>query len=243
MKLLIALLITIVSLSAKEITLKSADGFVMHGWLDYPKEKKESYPLVFFAHQFGADHTIWNDLAADLRTKGYATLNIDLRGHGKSTMQNGKENSIINDVNMDHIGEAIKQSREKVKFEKIPSDISAWLDHAGEIETLDMGGLILFGSSLGAGSLIPILPDYEAKAAVLLSPGSGKEEVLKEALGFSETPILFIAGKNDPLKAQERALKYSHYALKGTYIMISSGGHGTVLLPWVTDYIFTFLNK
>lgn len=243
MKILLAVFFAIVSLYAKEITIKSEDGFVMHGWLEYPAEKKESYPLAFFAHQFGSDHSIWDELSAELRAKGYATLNVDLRGHGKSVMQNGKENKIINDTNMDHIREAIVQSRKKVKFENIPSDLSAWLDHAGEIEKLDMGALILFGSSLGAGSLIPILPDYEAKAAVLLSPGGGDEEALKEALELSETQVLFIAGKNDPLKAQDRALKYTNQALKGSYLAISSGGHGTVLLTWVTDYIFTFIDK
>lgn len=242
MKLFVSILFIALSLFAQEeITIKSKDGYLLYGWLEYPAKVQETYPLAFFAHQFGSDHSIWNDMAAKLREQGYATLNIDLRGHGKSILQNGKENGIVNNTNMDHIREALAQSREKVKFEKIPQDISLWLEYASNNDKLDMESLILFGSSLGAGSILPIIADFSAKAAVLVSPGGGDEHVIKDALSLSETPILFISGKNDPLKAQERASQYAVQAMKGTNLMISSGGHGTVLLPWVEGYIFTFI--
>lgn len=244
MKILLSVLFLALSLFAKEeLTLTTQDGFKLYGWLEYPQTKQETHKIVFFAHQFGSDHTIWDELAADLRAKGFATMMVDLRGHGKSNMQNGKENAIINDNSMDHIREAIQKSKEKVDFSQIPSDISLWLDAIGEKEDLDMENLVLIGSSLGAGALIPTIGDYEPKAYIGISPGSADPQVAKEVLEFSNTPTLFIAGKNDPLKAQDRATQYANEAMRGTSLIISSSGHGTVLMPFIKTYIFTFIKN
>lgn len=243
MKWMMALLLLVATLFGKEMTIESEDGFQLFGWLEYPEQKSNTYPLAFFAHQFAADHTIWNELAADLRQKGYATLMVDLRGHGKSVMQKGKKNEVVADVTLEHIGAAFKQSAEKVGFEQIPADLGLWLDRAGEVENLNMDKLVFFGSSLGGGAIIPLMVDYEPVAVVSISPGGGQEEAIKTSLNYSESQSLFIAGKNDPLGAQERALKYANEALRGTYLMISSDGHGTVLLPGVHGYVMNFLDK
>lgn len=230
-----------IALFGKELSIESEDGYKMYGWLEYPREKKDSYPLAFFAHQFGADHTIWNELAADLRKAGYATLMVDLRGHGKSVMKGGKKVAIVNDTRMDHIGEALAQSSKNVGFEKIPADLGLWLDMAGEEEQVNMEKLVLFGSSLGGGHILSLLVNYEPKAAIAISPGGGNTESVNESLEYAETATFFIAGKDDPLGAQNRAHEFANKALRGTYLMISSDGHGTVLLPRVQMYIMEFL--
>ncbi len=243
MRIFLSIVFITISLFSKEITIQSEDNFTLHGWLEYPSTKSETYPIAMFAHQFGSDHTIWNDLAKDLRAKGYITLNVDLRGHGKSIIQNNKENKIINDTSMDHIGEAIKLSRKKVKFENIPSDLILWLDQISENEDIDMERLVLFGSSLGGGAILPLAIDYEPKAIIAISPGGGDSEAIKDSISVANSAILFIAGKNDPLKAQVRAKLYTDQAMRGTNLTISSSGHGTVLLPFVKDYINLFLEK
>lgn len=241
MRLLLMVFLLGAALLGKELSLESEDGYKMYGWLEYPAEKKDSYPLAFFAHQFGSDHTIWNDLAADLRQAGYATLMVDLRGHGKSVMKEGKEVAVVNDTRMDHIEEAFTQSSQKVGFENIPSDLSLWLDMAGEEEKINMEKLVLFGSSLGGGHILSLLLDYEPKAAIAISPGEGNKKSVKETLEYAGSATLFIAGKDDALGAQKRAHEFANKALRGTYLMISSDGHGTVLLPRVQRYIMEFL--
>lgn len=232
-------------LFSKELTITSEDGFKLYGYLEKPKATKKASPIILFAHQFGADHTIWNELAQKFNKKGYATLNVDLRGHGKSIMQNGKKNAVITDVRLDHIKEALKQSNAKVQFKNIPSDLVAWLEFIGEDESVDMDQLYLFGSSLGGGSVIPLLNEYEAKGLVTLSGGRldaiGEETDM--ALSTSMTKELFIAAKNDPLGAAQRTLKYAQQSIMGTAIIISGDGHGTVLLPQVQEYIFAFMEK
>ena len=239
MPVIIFLFLTCMSLFAKEITITSEDGFVMHGWLDYPAQKKAHYPIVLFAHQFGADHTIWKEMAGEFNQKGYATLMVDIRGHGKSIMKNGIATKVSADI--DNIASALEESRKSVRFEKITSDLSQWLNKLSGEKEIDMHKLILVGSSLGAGAIIPLMVEADPIALIALSPGGGDEEAIKTSLMYSETPSLFIAGKDDTLGAQERAIAYTKEALRGSLVLISSDGHGVVLLPRVKPYIDGFL--
>lgn len=243
MKIVSLICLLIATFWAKEAVITSDDGFQLYGWLETPKQTSEGYPVALFAHQFAADHTIWNDLAKEMRALGYATLLVDLRGHGRSILQKGKENRVVDDVQLDHIEEAFKQSNQRVGFDKIPDDLALWIDYLGKQKQIDMGQLVLFGSSLGGGAIIPLMVEYEPIALISISPGGGDEEAINTSLSYAETQTLFIAGKNDPLGAQNRALEYATKALRGTYLMISSDGHGTVLLPRVQSYIFQFLQE
>lgn len=244
MKLFLFILIFNTVVFSTELTTTSEDGFKLHGWFNKPSTTKKIVPIILFAHQFGADHVIWNTLAEEFNNKGYATLNVDLRGHGKSIIQNNKENKIITDMRLDHIKEALAQSNKKVGFKNIPSDLSAWLELMSEDDSIDMDNLYLFGSSLGAGAIIPLLNDYEAKGLVALS--CGRLEALGEetdmALSMSMTKELFIAAKNDPLGAANRTIIYGQKSILGTAIIVSGDGHGTVILPQVKEYIFSFMN-
>lgn len=245
MRLFLFILIFKTLVFSSELTTMSEDGFKLHGWLDKPSTTKKVVPVILFAHQFGSDHTIWNELAKEFNAKGFATLNVDLRGHGKSIMQNNKENKIISDLRLEHIKKALVQSNKNVGFKNIPSDLSAWLELISEDESLDMDNLYLFGSSLGAGAIIPLLNDYDAKGLVAIS--SGRLDALGEdtdmALSMSMTKELFIAAKNDPLGAANRTVEYAQKSILGTAIIISGDGHGTVILPQVKGYIFSFMEN
>lgn len=245
MKQFLLILLFASSLFSAELTLTTADGFKLYGWLDKPATVKKPMPIILFAHQFGADHSTWDALAKKFNAKGYATLSVDLRGHGKSIMQNNKENKVITDTKLDHIKEAIVQSDKKVGFKNIPGDLTAWLELIGEDDSLDMDNLYLFGASLGGGSIIPLLNDYDVKGLVALSAGRLKAfgQETDMALSMSMTKELFIAAKNDPLGAAPRTLAYAQKSLSGTAIIVSGNGHGTVLLPQVQDYIFAFMKN
>ena len=60
MKIVLFVLCILGILGAKELEYKSPDGFVIKGWLDTPKNPKA---LAVFAHQFGADSTIWSEFS------------------------------------------------------------------------------------------------------------------------------------------------------------------------------------
>jgi alpha-beta hydrolase superfamily lysophospholipase len=243
MKKLLIVLALASSLFSAELTIASPDGFKLYGWLEKPKNAKKATPIILFAHQFGADHAMWNSIAKEFNDKGFATLSVDLRGHGKSISQNDKENKVVTDARMDHIKEALVQSDKKVGFANIPQDLRAWLELVGEDDSIDMENLYLFGSSLGGGCVIPLLSDYDVKALVTLSAG-GLQALADDteiALSTSMTKELFIAAKNDPLGAAKRSLDYTQKSISGTALIISGNGHGGVLLPQVKHFIFSFI--
>ena len=245
MKLLLTLWIISTSLFSSELTINSEDGFKLYGYFDKPTTTKKAAPIILFAHQFGADHTTWKRLTKKFNDKGYATLSVDLRGHGKSIMQNGVRNSVVTSSSFSKLKEALIVSNKKVGFESIPEDLMAWLELLEEEGSVDMDRLYLFGSSLGAGSIIPLLNEYEAKGLVAISTGRLKSlgEDTDMALSMSMTKELFIAAKNDPLGAKERTIEYTQKSILGTAIIVSGDGHGTVLLPQVEDYIFSFMES
>ena len=232
-------------LFSTEIAIMSEDGFKLYGWLDKPTPTKKSAPIILFAHQFGSEHSTWNAMAKEFNDRGYATLNVDLRGHGKSIFQNKKENKAILDARMDHIKEALTHSDEKIGFEKIPTDLIAWLELMSEDQTIDMKNLYLFGASLGAGSLIPLLSEYEAKGLVALSAGkpTALAEDIDMELGASMTKTLFIASQNDPLGATNRTIEYGKKAIFGMSLILYGDGHGTALLPEAKRYIFSYMEN
>ena len=109
------------SLAASEIlTLQSKDGYVLKGWLDLPTEGKPPYPLALMVHEYGSDHTMWKALAEQMRRRGYATLAVDLRGHGASDKRHGRKLR----VRPGHFSE----DGRRIGFARIPKDLRAWMD-------------------------------------------------------------------------------------------------------------------
>jgi dienelactone hydrolase len=232
----------------KELSITSLDGYKLVGFIDYPEEKKDKYPLVVFAHQFGTTHVIWSEFAKELRKRGFATLLVDLRGHGLSIYQNGKENKIIFKQNFTSILDLInffKKSSEKVKFEKIPEDLSLWIDYVIESEKIDPDNIILIGASLGGISVIPVVTVQDIKAVVSISPGSVSvvgEDTVNIALASYTNPILYVVSVKDPLGSKKTVDNLLEKTNKGLSITTTGSGHGVILLPKVKEYIFTFLN-
>ena len=245
MRKFLLILVFLPALFANELTITSEDGFKLYGWLNKPTVSKKSNPIVVFAHQFGSDHSIWDELSKKFNEKGFATLNVDLRGHGKSIYQNDKKNKVILEPRMDHIKEALIKSDKNIAFNQIPVDLIAWIELISEDETLDMDNLYLFGSSLGGASILPLLSEYEAKGLVAISAGKSEKltQEIDMALATSMTKSLFIASKNDPLGAANNSIEYANKSIFGTSLIISDNGHGTVLLPKVEHYIFSFIGS
>jgi len=241
MKKFLLSLVLIIPLFATELTLTTEDGFELHGWLEKPQNATKPAPIVLLAHQFGADHTSWDLLTKSLHEKGMATLSVDLRGHGKSIMQNGSENKVKIPQNTSEVRTAFDASAQKVGFSNIPQDLIAWLEKVEEDKSLDMQNLYLIGASLGGASLIPVMNDYDAKALITLSAGRSTGSDSDMALSSSMTKTYFIAAKNDPLGASVNALEYGKKSIAGTTLILSGDGHGTVLLPKVEKYIFLFI--
>lgn len=231
-------------LLATEVNVKSEDGFLLKGWLTFPKVVKENYPIAFFSHEFGSSHKMWEPISSMLRECGYATLEVDLRGHGESILQNGAENKIIGDVSEGHLQDSVSQSEKKVNFKKIPSDLVVWLDTVAENEKIDMEKLVFFGSSLGGGALIPLLMEFEPKVVVLFSPAGPKsfgEKIVNDSIANSVAKILIISSRGD--FALDNAYEYTKKALVPTFLVVPGSGHGSATFDLAMPFLKTYLGK
>ncbi len=233
----------------KILTVNTEDGFTLYGFLHYPDTKEEKYPLVIFAHQFGTTHVIWHELAQEFLKLGIAVFLMDLRGHGLSIYQNGKEKKIVFNEKYESILDLInffKKSWEKIHFERIPDDIALWINLLKKEEKIDKDEIILVGSSLGGISIIPVLSKEKVLSFVSISPAPeivvGKENVYT-ALSSFENEGFFVASYNDPLLSKEISDRLVKKMREGRALFVTNKGHGVVLLVYVKEYILTFIKK
>ncbi|ADV46071.1 alpha/beta hydrolase family protein [Nitratifractor salsuginis] len=224
--------------AAEVLTLKTPDGYRLKGWLSPPERGSAPYPLALFAHEYGSDHRMWKELSAQMRRRGYATLEVDLRGHGLSDMRKGKKRRIH--AGHGHFGE----DAGRIGFARIPEDLAAWMERMDERKDIDIEEPVFFGSSLGGGAVIPLMLDYEPKAVVTLSPASPKNfdpKKVTEAVRESVSPWLIVSSKGD--FARKTAERYAAKAQMATLILVPGQGHGSYTLPLAEGYIRVFLDR
>jgi dienelactone hydrolase len=238
-RLLIFLLTATLGLFASEVlTLKTPDGFVLKGWLTLPEKGRAPYRLALMSHEYGSDHRMWKELSQEMRRRGYATLEVDLRGHGESQMRHGKRASV-------HPGHGrMGQDAKEIGFVKIPEDLTAWMEKMDAREDIDIEEPVFFGSSLGGGAVTPLIIDYEPKAVVTLSPASPKNFGLKKAMESAQesaSPWLIVTSKGD--FARKTAERYAAKAQIPTLIVIPGQAHGSYTIPSAKGYIRAFLDR
>ena len=237
------------TVQAKPLSIVSSDGFVLKGFLNYPEIKKDKYPVIIFAHQFSTTHVIWSDFAKRLNQLGYATLLIDLRGHGLSTIKNGKKVEIIpfKGGSLANLFAVFKKSNELVNFKLIPEDIVLWIEYLKENEKIDEKRIGLVGSSLGATSVIPVVLDEDLSFVISISPGSpsllGDKEKFELALSSFLNPFLFVASVNDPIGSGKYIQRYVEKTPNGISMLLSGNKHGVSLLPRIEEMLIAFIQK
>ena len=225
--------------TTRDLTLTTADGFVLKGVLTIPGQAGPR-PVVILAHQYQADRTGWKPMADLLNARGIATLALDLRGHGQSTLKDGTPAAVTPDY---------LESAKTVGFDRIPGDliqVAAWVRRQPRINPRRMA---LAGSSLGAFSSLLAAPAIHPVAVLAMSPagngGFGEDAgpQLTRAVGRAHAAVMVMASEGDPeAAANASALK----GLFGVYARIVPGeDHGFAYLPaeaaftagWLAEYL------
>ena len=67
-----------------DIEYETADKFLINATLTYPKEKGKVYPVIVLLHSIASSSNDWDGIPQKFNEAGFAVLNVDLRGHGKS---------------------------------------------------------------------------------------------------------------------------------------------------------------
>ncbi len=190
--------------------LSAADGFQIIGTY----MESTGLKAVILLHMMPEDRSSWTMFAPELVARGYASLAIDERGHGESTMGGTVSYKTFTDG----------QQQAKI------------LDVEAAIEFLVAEGyakehLVIAGASIGANLAIQALARHrEIPLAIALSPGLDYHGVLADRfLGeFRERQRVVLVASADDRNSFESVKKLQASHPDSSVLVLRSGiGHGT----------------
>jgi pimeloyl-ACP methyl ester carboxylesterase len=149
----------------------------------------------------------WRELAPQLSALGYATLAIDLRGHGKS----GGE----------------------LAWNRMADDVRLALEYLKSCPDIDPGRIALLGASLGANlALNAAADDPTVRGAALLSPGLDYFGVRTRAAleSYGDRPLFIAASEDDEYAARSSQELAELAAGETRFELYRSAGHGAGML-------------
>lgn len=222
------------SMGQKErVQFKTTDGVLIIGEYQSP-EKPKAFALLL--HMMPADRTSWYAFMDSLKENNFASLAIDLRGHGESLNQGGNILNYHNFSNADH--------QASIK------DVEAAVDWLIKEKSARKSDIFLTGASIGANLALQYQSqNSEIKAAILLSPGLDYRGVKTEpsALKIIATQAVFlVASEDDDYSLQTNRVLYN--ALQGQKEIkeLKNAGHGTTMLerePVLMDEVIEWLKQ
>ncbi|MDP3963273.1 MAG: alpha/beta fold hydrolase [bacterium] len=197
------------------------DAMIRASWNRAADSKK----AALFLHQRGKDHAIWDGLRKTLEARGFSTLAIDLRGHGKS----------------DGLGK-----RHDLKFDQVDDyhtmyyDVTAAMDFIRYDSPPLRGGVgedvevVIVGSSIGANLALAYAADhFDVKAIAVFSPGLNYYGLRTDDVMIQyKHPLALISAKDDPSYADTQKLLKLPGVQRGNiwYQEYETGGHGIAIL-------------
>jgi predicted esterase len=212
-----------------EVDIQVRDGFHIIGQLDIPKKTtvKNKVPLILFLHSIGADSAEWGTFPASVKDQLHlATLNIDMRGHGKSNLnKNSRKIYWQNFTNKD--------------YQKFPYDVVDVLKYIKtQYPEIDSSKVAIIGTNLGANTaLMSGSYGVNAKTIIMLSPMLQYKgfDLRLPIVKYGNHPLLFMASKKDkyPYQSCLELIKFAQG--KKLLKVYPSGGNGVELLKFQSD--------
>jgi len=212
-----------------EVDIVVRDGFHIIAQLDIPKKTtvKNKVPMVVFLHSIGEDSTEWGTFPAAVKEQlRVATLNINLRGHGKSIL-NKKSKKIY------------WQNFQDKDFKRFPYDVVDVLKYIKEqYPEIDSSKVALVGTSLGANTAL-MTGSYgvNTKTIIMLSPMLNYKgfDLRLPIVKYGNHPLLFMVSKKDkyPYQSCLELIKFAQG--KKMLKVYPSGGTGVTLVKFQPD--------
>lgn len=214
------------------VTLKADDGVAIAA--TYRASAAQNAPGVVLIHSLGADRRRWDVFAERLRRAGYASIAIDMRGHGESLRR----------------GDATLDYR---KF-----SAADWLGVTRDIDSAKRAlvargaladNVILIGASIGANLALRYAAAHaEIPAVVLISPGLDYHgvETEQEIVNYGDRPSLLMTSDGDSYSASSCAalktrasgqceLRQYPGAAHGVDLLDASEAAGDQILAWLKE--------
>lgn len=175
---------------------------------------------VLLLHMMPSDRTSWASFQQILADRGVASLAIDLRGHGESTLQDGHRIDYRDFTDADH-----QRSAEDVRAS------IRWLQAHG----FALSRMAVAGASIGANlALVAASQNAEMRGTLLLSPGENYRGVKTSDAASSlasEQGLWAAASMGDDeesFQATKRIVERASTPHK-SFIALTASGHGTIL--------------
>jgi alpha-beta hydrolase superfamily lysophospholipase len=191
--------------AVRSVTLRAADGVALAA--SYFEPSRRPAPAIVLVHMLTRTREDWYSVATRLADAGFATLAVDLRGHGGSG------------GNADDLA-------------KMPLDLRAARAFFDQRSEASLGRVGLAGASLGANiAVLEAADDPAIRSIALFSPGLDYKGVRIEAAmkKYGDRPALLVAGANDPYAMRSvRQLVTIGGGVRDVRI-VDGGGHGTAM--------------
>lgn len=190
-----------------ELEIPSFDGFKLSATLDVPDgaSLKNKVPMVIFLHSICQSQGIWEGFPKEIKDSlSVATLNIDLRGHGKSVKTKKNKGLYWQDL-------------QPADYKKMPDDILEPLKFIRKnYPEVDSNNIAIIGASLGAtvGTMAASFDhDDSVKTVIMISPMLEYKgfDMRLPIVKYGAHPILILVSKKDrtPYNSSVELIKFA----------------------------------
>lgn len=218
--------------SGKDITLSSSGGYTIAATVVTPAAPNP--PGIILLHMMGSNRTAWKPFQLQARADGYASIAIDLRGHGDTKSDTGERENVNTFTAADWLA--------------VLDDVSA-AKRALVESGADPDKVAVMGASIGANlALRYASSDPTIHAVVLMSPGEDYRGVTTPPVmdAYTRRPVLMMAARGDAYSASS-AQKLDSLAKEFCELRLYPGtAHGTDLLaaePVAADQVLMWLDQ
>jgi len=214
---------TTVSVDARDVVLRTADGLELGAWY-FPAPGGRPSPAVLVSNGNGGDRSGRVALAVSLRRLGMAVLLFDYRGYGGNPGRPSEEGLAL--------------------------DIRAAHDWLREQPDVDPARMVYFGESLGAAVALELVVERPPAALVLRSPFTSLADVARvhypwlparwllldrypsiDRIGSLRAPLLIVAGDRDDIVPESQSRRLFDAAPEPKrYVLVPDAGHNDLTL-------------
>jgi dienelactone hydrolase len=224
----------------QKIVFRGAQGFLVPGFLEFPKAASKPMPLVLLLHGWSGSKQNWyeagnyingGEMRKALLDAGYAVLALDAATHGERS----------NEIDYQHVNPfddpKAPERRNYFTFPEITvqtvKDYRRALDYLAEREEIDKARIGLLGYSMGGmDSFILLSVEPRIKMAVACVPPlttehSSPTSPVDYTWGLQGKPFLMLMGRQDDLSSAIRVEASYHAYIEGpdTRLMWYDQGH------------------
>ncbi|UCH35619.1 MAG: alpha/beta fold hydrolase [Armatimonadota bacterium] len=223
----------------RKVVFRGARGFLVPGYLEFPKQGKPPYPCVLLLHGWsGSKENWWDDgkyisggeAQTALLAHGYAVFALDAQGHGDRIAEN--DYSVVNVYNEPGAEPRKNYFTLREIITQSVVDYRRGLDYLVTRGDVDMQRIGLLGYSMGgfqAFALTAAEPRIKV-AVACAAPVSWSQDVVlapaNYARGIGDRPFCMLVGRRDEMCSEVQAQElYELAESPNTKILFYDAGH------------------